>query len=544
MAQRYAIDDVELNAATRELWRDGLCIPVEPQVFDLLLLLIENRERIVSKNELVERIWQGRAISDAALSSCVKAARRALGDDGQRQRMVRTIHRRGFRFVGPVGVLEISNPTPVIEATIAAPSLSEPTEDCLCHLPEPCACGGYEEAATLTLPAQPSIAVLPFQAWGDDHGRLMAEGLHRDVTVEFARTRWLFVSARASVQALAACGYDPTEVSGRLGVRYLLDGACVFANGRVRITVTLTDALRRCEIWAEHYERKIDDVFEVQNEIVDSITRAVESEIEGQERRRALLRPPASLDAWGAYHRALTHLYRFREVDHEAAAEYLHLAKRLDPTMPRVFSALSFLHWQRAFLDVGEDRDEDIARALDYAHQSVELDPLEPQGHWVLGRARYLQGEFDLGVAEVRRSIELNPSFAQAQYSLALRQMTVGDSSDGFRAVDRARRLSPYDPMTFAFSAVRGKLLALSGQVEAGADWADRAVREPNAHHHVTAIAVCCNELAGRRDRALQHLTKLKEVRPDYSRDDYFQSFRLQGQGRILVETAFARLGL
>ena len=323
MALRYKIDDIEINVETREIWCQGARVAVEPQVFDLLLFLLENRHRMVCKDELVEIIWGGRAISDGALSSCVKAARRALGDDGQRQCMIRTVHGRGFRFVGPVET-PVENPVEApVENPVEAP-VETPVKESLGLVPDngprlisgiqlgpagdpathrdPChenhdACGCHDHGPQSvegdrapTLSSRPSLALLPFQVQGASNGLGIAEGLHRDMTVQFARTRWLFVSARASVMALAAKGLEGSEIGSRLGVRYQLDGALFVADERLRITLTLTDAERCCEIWAERFERKVTDIFDLQDQIVEQVVAAVESEIECQERRRALAR--------------------------------------------------------------------------------------------------------------------------------------------------------------------------------------------------------------------------------------------------------------
>lgn len=555
---RYEIENIELNVATRELWREGARIPVEPQVFDLLLLLIENRDRVVLKDELVEVIWGGRAISDATLSSRIKAARRALGDDGQRQAMIKTVHRRGFRFVGPVERLDVTAAFPAVAdgpprlaSSIQVSSAVSPGagrgpdresgEASVCR-----SSGSHESEAQIALlpSSRPSLAVLPIQAQGACRGLPIADGLHRDMTVQFARTRWLFVSARASVMALAAEGLEGAEIGNRLGARYLIDGALFVADDRIRVTVTLTDMVRRCEIWAERFERKATDIFEVQDEIVEQVVAAVEAEIESQERRRALLRHPASLDAWGAYHRALSHLHRFKEEELALAEEYLHLAVRLDPDSPRAFAALSFLHWQRAFLGLGRGRSDEAAQALDYAHQGLALDRLDPQCHWALGRVLYLKGDMEAAIAEQSLAVELSPSFAYGQYALAFGLTFTDRCVEGLGALDRARRLSPYDPMRFAFTALRAISLSFSGERAEAADWADRAVCEPNAHHHITAIAAWCNELAGRRERALGHVASLKQAQPGFARRDHFQPFPFLDRHRVVVDGALERLGV
>jgi TolB-like protein/DNA-binding winged helix-turn-helix (wHTH) protein len=527
---KFRIGSFLFDAATREIRSGGAAVPVEPQVFDLLQLLIENRTRVVGKDELVDRIWGGRAISDAALSTCVKAARRALGDDGQRQAVIRTVHRRGFRFVAIVA--------PAEGAAVGMPG--PPAAD-----PAPVEPGAEAYDLDLTLPQRPSIAVMPFRAAGGSERELvMADGLSRDINVRLARTRWLFVTARASAARFAAPEVDPVQIGRLLGVRYLLDGALVADDDRLRLTVTLADVVRGCEIWAERFDRRLEDVFAVQEEIGDTVVAAVESEIELKERQRAMLRPLASLDAWSAYHRASNHLFRFRAEDYDQAEVYLKLAARLDPSSPRVFAGLSFLHWQRAFLELTGDRPGEIARSFDFAHQSVALDPLDPLGHWVLGRAHLLQGEFEQAVGELGAAVELNPNFAIGQYSMAFGLMFDGRSATGFEHLDRARRLSPYDPMTFAFLAQRGAACGLTGDAEKAAEFSRRAVRQPNAHHHVLAIAAWCHGVADRRAEARQLVTELRALRPGYTRDDYFRAFPFRAQQRSIIERAMAKVGL
>ena len=242
----YAIETQVIDVAQREVRRQDACVPVEPKVFDLLLYLVENRARVVAKDELVERIWNGRAISDAALSSCVKAARRALGDDGQQQRFIRTINRRGFRFVGPVEAHD--------RAMLAADVQARSSKFGAAGAGEGTSLDAAAYDLDLTLPARPSVAVLPICALGDeDQQALVADGLTHDLTVRLARTRWLFVTARASAARYHASAFDPAEIGRRLGVRYLLGGSLRAAERRLRLTITLSDTAQSCEIWADPF---------------------------------------------------------------------------------------------------------------------------------------------------------------------------------------------------------------------------------------------------------------------------------------------------
>lgn len=529
----YKVEAYTIDTARREIARGEVTVAVEPKVFDLLLYLIENRDRVIGKRELVDQLWGGRIISEDALYSCIKAARRAIGDDGRQQRLIRTSQRVGFRFVGPVEVEP--------DGQASAMSLILPgagAEDAA-------AADGATFDLDLNLPRRPSVAVLPFRALSaEPEHALLADGLGNDITVRLARTRWLFVTARASAARFQAPELDAVEIGQRLGVRYLLRGTLMADDRRMRLVVSLCDTVEGRDIWAERFDRKIDDLFALQDEIGDLIVAGVEGEIEQKERRRALLQPFASLDAWSAYHRACHHLYRYLPETHEEAERYLRLAAKLDPNAARVFAALSFMHWQRAFLETVPDREAEVALALDNARHAVSLDGLDPQAHWALGRACLLEGAFEQGVEELRSAIDLNPNFANGHYSLAFGLMFAGQSEHGFDCVAKARRLSPYDPMTFAFLAQRGQMHGLTGDFEAAADWSARAVRQPNAHYHLLAMAAWWHELAGRRDGARGYLARLLAVRPGYQGEDYFRAFPFRPAQRTLLQKAMTSLGL
>ena len=507
-----------LYPSLREIWCGGDPVQTEPKAFDLILHLVRNRDRMVTKDELIDAIWGGRAISDATLSSTVKAARRALGDTGARQASIRTIHGRGFRFVGDVREIRHADAEAPLDNTAA-------------------------EEVELDLPDRPSIAVLPFDCFGAEESHFLSHGITQDITVGLARTRWLFVSAGASVRRLADAALDWVEVARRLGVRYMLRGSVQQAGGRFRISAALSDAGTGAEIWADSFDRTLDDVFEVQSEIANSIVAGVESEIDLRERRRAILRPIESLDAWTAYHRATDLLFRFSTERLSEAESLLNLAARLDPGFARVPAAQSFLHWQRAFLNLGSDRRGDIERARDLAGSSLALDPHDPQGHWALGRAAILAEDFDAAVASLSSAVDLNPNFANGYYSLAYAQMLANSCASGIPNVSSARRISPYDPMSFAFTSLMAELLAFEGKHDEAAIWARRSIRQPNAHAYVFVIAGWILELAGARDEAVAAVGEARSLRPGITRAEFLRSFPFEGAQRGLVEGALDRIG-
>lgn len=502
----FHFGDCELDTARHELRRAGRLQVLEPQVLSVLLLLLENRDRVVTKSEIFDEVWDGRFVSDSALSSRIKTARQAIGDDGRQQALIRTIHRRGFRFVGEVSFGQ---------AVTALDGAAAARRDTLAP-----------EQPALALPSKPSIAVLPFETLGDGEGRpILADGLTQDVITRLGRARWLFVIARGSAFRFRGLASDPPAAAARLGVRYVAHGAIQFAGKRIRVNVALSDASQRSEIWAECYDRHLDDIFAVQDEMAEAIAGAIEAGIEQSEQQRARLKPAESLDAWGAYHRGCWHMYRFTGAHGEHAERFFKRSVELDPNAPRTFAGLSFIHWQRAFLDLTRDREGEIRRALDHARHAILLDPRDPQAHWALGRCHELLGEEDEALRELEAAVALNPSSAINQYALSRSLMIAGDCAASLEAVSRAERLSPYDPMAFAMLSVRSMNLTLLDQHEEAAALACRAARQPNAHYHMLATAACTQFLAERDAAARDYVARLKAVRPDYGIADYLRAF-------------------
>ncbi len=554
----YSIGPVAIDTQAYEVRRDGTPISVEPQVFDLLVLLVENRDRIVTRDEIIERVWKGRIVSEAAISSRIKVARRVIGDDGTAQGLIKTIHRRGLRFVGEVatdqeGITATSRaeivPAPAIRHRLLLGSDEAPSGS---HaITTPAASSDLVDADSasgldLSLPNRPSLVVLPFaMLGGDEHGGVIADGLTLDIMTRLARTRWLFVISRGTAFMFRGALQDVRNVSQRLGVRYVVQGNVQFLGQRVRVNAALTDAISEREVWADHFDRSIDDIFAIQDDIANIVVGSVESEIEQSERHRALLKHPATLDAWSAYHRASWLMYQFTPGAYEEAERLFKQSAQLDPHSARVYAGLSFVHWQRAFLEISKDREGEVQRALDYAQQSLSVDPREPQAHWALGRAYLLQKDFDLAINEIGHSIELSPSFALGHYSSAFARLLSGDYEGSVGAVRTARRLSPYDVMSFAMIALEAFDAAVAGKNEEAATLADRAARQPNAHYHILAIAAFCNSLAGRDAAAHQYVDRLSKVHPGYRITDYFRAFPYRGEAlKRQMHKELRKLGL
>ncbi|MBT8061406.1 MAG: winged helix-turn-helix domain-containing protein, partial [Gammaproteobacteria bacterium] len=315
----YRFGSFELDLAKFELRAGGKARQVEPQVFALLAFLVEHRERLVSKDEILEKVWEGRIVSDSALASRVKLARKALGDDGKRQRFIKTVHGQGFRFVEQVRV-DRGDPT-ALSIINAEPRDPGPDQGPI---------------ASTDPVSRPSIAVLPFR-WIGEAGPYVtiADGLPHELITELARLRWLFVIARGSSFRLRGDEPDPREVGDLLGVRYCLSGTVEVTGQHLVVTTELVDTRGGDVVWAERYTGYVDDVHAVRTEIRSKILASLEIQIPLHEAAGARLMGTDNLDAWSAYHLGLQHIYRFNRTDNSMAAELFGRAVSQDPSFAR-----------------------------------------------------------------------------------------------------------------------------------------------------------------------------------------------------------------
>jgi TolB-like protein/DNA-binding winged helix-turn-helix (wHTH) protein len=530
----FEFDCLTLDTRQCVLFRGAERLPLPKLTYELLLALAGAAPGLLTHQQLAERVWPGRFVTPETLAQRVMLLRRALGDDARNPRYVRGVRGQGYQLIPVVRVRsEPDGPASLPMAAIAERSSERPDGD-----------ASFVDDIDLSLPAQPSIVVLPFATVDEDvEHRNFARGLTHDVMTRIARTRSFFVVARGSAFRFEQAQPDPREVGRKLGVRYVLQGHVQFADEALVINVALADSVECKEIWAERFHSKLGDLFDTQEEMTDLIVGAIESEVDHVEQRRALLEKPANLDAWSAYHRACWHMYRFTPRDYEWAKRYFDLSVRLDPNSSRTLAGLSFVHWQRAFLEISRDRTGEIQRAFELAQESVSLNPRDPLGHWALGRAYLLRGQMSESIAELNASTDLNPSFAVGQYTLGLALMYAGDTVHSIERADKARRLSPYDPLSFAMIGVRGFSLALTERYDESAKVMAIATRQLNAHYQLVAMAAVCDALAGNDESARTNVRRLSKARPGYDVKDFLRAFPFQQEAHTkLVLKAFRRL--
>ncbi|MGQ0384973.1 MAG: winged helix-turn-helix domain-containing tetratricopeptide repeat protein [Gammaproteobacteria bacterium] len=515
----YRFGEFELDLACSELRAGGVARPLEPQVFALLAHLVEYRGRLVSRDELLEKVWDGRIVSDAAIASRIKSARQALGDDGTAQRFIRTAHRQGYRFVAAV------------KAAKAASA----------DLP---AAAAAQDAAPGQA-AKPSIAVLPFRLLGDPGAyATVAEALPDELIVDLARLRWLFVTARGSSFRLRASDADIDEIGRLLGVRYCLSGSVEILGRTLVVNVELVDTRDARVVWAERFAGSLDDVHRVREEIRSSILASLEIQIPLHEAALARLNVTLDLDAWSAYHLGLQHMYRFNRQDNAAATALFQRAISCDPDFARAHAGLSFVHFQTAFMRHTDDLAGEVDLARRFAARALELDALDPFVNFAMGRTFWLVGDLDGGLPWLERATTLSPNYAQGIYARAWTETLSGRALEGRGHVDFAMRLSPLDPLHYGMLGTRAFTHLVLAEDGEAASWAERAARAPGAHVLIAMIAAAAHELAGNPQASAYWTGIVRERSPALTREDFFRSFPMKSAtARARVSGALAQRG-
>ncbi|SPH24693.1 Transcriptional regulator HilA [Defluviimonas aquaemixtae] len=473
----HRFEDFELDLARAELRRAGAQVTLEPRAFDLLALLVDCHDRMVSKDEIVEKVWHGRFITDAAISTGIKAVRHALGDDGASQRFVRTLRGRGFRFVAPVRTALAA------EAAPDGPSPAPPSAD-----------AGV---------GRPVLAVLPFEELGTAHlTATLADALPAELISSLSRMRWIGVIARGSSFRFRGPSIDFDALRQSLGAGYCLSGTVEIAGDTLSLWLELTDTATHRVIWSDRATTQVDGLHETRTRIVGEVMAALEVHIPLNEAEKARLRTSDRLDAWALYHIGLRHMYRFNRADNALAADHFRRATEMDPDFARAFAARSFASFQSAFLVYSPDRDRDASEARRFAERAVELDPLDPFANYTLGRAHWLDGRPEAGMGWLDRAVELSPSFASGHYSRGWVNVIAGDTMHAHDNAGTALKLSPLDPLAYAMNTVRGLACLAEGDFAPAAQWAERGALSPGAHVYIAAIASATQRLAGNDARA------------------------------------------
>jgi TolB-like protein len=484
---QFLFGDYRLDTERRELHHGATPVAVEPQVFDVLVHLVENRNRVVAKDDLIASVWGGRVVSDSTLVSRINAARRAVGDNGDEQRLIRTVPRRGVRFVGDVQ----TRPPP--EA--AAPEARARA-------------GGLASE-------RPTIAVMPFlNASGEPEQKYFSDGISEDIITALSGLRWFHVISRNSSFACEAMSIR--RIGEELGVGYLVEGSVRKSGDRVRITAQLNDVATGNQLWAERYDRLMSDVFAVQDEITEAIVAAIEPQLYAAENFRAQRKAPESLDAWDLVMRALSHFWRVTREDNAIAQSLLEQAIAVEPGYAQAHAVLAVSHTFGAHMG-WEDAAAAVAIAQRAGVAAVRADGEDAWAHLALATAHTYSRRLDDALAEFETALRLKSSFPLAQGYYGLVLAWVGRWRKGTEAARRAMRLSPRDPFAAIYRGVAAYAEFVGRNYEESMRLAREATRERMDFVGGYRVLAAAAAMAGEMDLARAALDELRRAHPDVS---------------------------
>ena len=502
---QFSFGNYLLDVDKRELRLDSDALAVAPQVFDLLVYLVENSDRVVTKDDLIASVWNGRIVSDSTLTGHINAARVAIGDNGKEQRFIKTFPRKGFRFVGTV----IGEETSEIQSSRPKDAITEhPSSD------EGVVPSSFRNlsADEVGLGDRPAVAVLPFSNMsGDPEQEYFSDGVTEDIITELSKISGLFVIARHSSFIYKNKSVTAKQVGEELGVSYLLEGSVRRSGNRLRITAQLVEAASQHHMWAERYDRNLEDVFAIQEEVARNVAGALKVALTQLEKEKGLRSYTNNQQAYDYFLRGRACLEVSTVETTAKAGELFEKAIELDPNFAGAYALLSHVHW-RGWRNNWSDDPQSLTRALEAAETAVSLDDLLPLAHIHLAWVKAFRREHDEAIGEARRAIALDPNFAEGYARLGHILDLAGEPLEGIELVRKAMGLDPHYPSNYlVYLGHAYYLLGMHGEAITSLN---RAItRSPDNTHGNLMLAIIHSEL-GHEDEAQACVSEILRVSP------------------------------
>lgn len=371
-------------------------------------------------------------------------------------------------------------------------------------------------------PDKPSIAVLPFDNISrDPEQEYFADGITEDIITGLSRFRSLFVTARNSTFAYKGQSPDVRRVAQELNVRYVLEGSVRRSGARIRVTAQLVEAATGNQIWAERFDRDLDDVFAIQDEVTEAIVAAIAPEISEIERVRAQRKPPGSLDTWDLYQRALADFYSSTESGLQSAIDQFDRVTEADPSFALAFAMAAGARWRYVIHFEPDNRRRILEQALEKANRAITLDPRDATGLCHAGETLSMLGQHDMAISRLKEAVALNPADAVVRYFLGSVLRRAGRAEDAMTHIDHAMRLSPRDIWITGMLTDRAFVLFDLERYEEALTWAQRARQSPHPRTMTFAIYAGTLSKLGRREEAHAAITDLLKHAPQLTYTKY-----------------------
>ncbi len=514
MIVRFA-PEIELDTETFELRAHGQATTLGAKPFGVLLYLVERRERVVPREELLAAVWPGIAVTESSLTQCIHQLRKLLRPSGDDPAVIATVYGRGYRFVGELaGIDALSETNGALPAAV--------TE---------------RERSVTGFGDRPAIAVLPFASRsGDEREAHFADAIADDLIERIASYRWFPVIARGTSFAFRGAEVDVRKVGRELGIRYAIEGAVHREHDQVRVRAALVDAISGEVVSQQRRQGRLADVFALQEEIAGELVAALEPDLHRREIERALRTPPRDLEAWGLFMRGTWHLLRYTREENARARALFDEASAREPgfASPLAFAALS--HLNDANAGWSEAPRQSIATALELAERCARLDPRDPWGQAILGGMYAVLGRRQAAIDALSLALERNPSFPLACWALGRGLSIWNRAAEAIELFHRAIRLSPRDPMVAHFLEGLAFAHYFCDDLDEAVSYAQQSARErpdwPRTHMLLAAALARLD----RAHEAEQALARMRALRAEYDISQVAGSYRLANAEPGVVE--------
>jgi TolB-like protein/Flp pilus assembly protein TadD len=494
---RYLFEDFVLDTDRRELRRGADVLQTTPQVFDLLDYLIRHRERVVSKDDLISTIWNGRIVSDAALTTRLNAARAAIGDSGDEQRLIKTLPRKGVRFIG--AVYEEQKP-----ATASAGSAGSAVQND----------GAVQRSFS---PPRLSIVVMPFaNLSGDPEQDYFVDGVTESLTTDLSRISGSFVIGRHTAFTYKGKAVDLRQVGRELNIRYVLEGSVQRGGNRLRVNVQLVDAETGNHLWAERFEKPIADLFDMQDEIVSRLANTLNAQLIEAEARRAerSLHP----DAMELYFQGMACFNKGRTAEYTTRARgFFERALALDPKNVEALVAMAEVDEATGTSFLANDRAARFAAAETALIKALSLAPQHAPAHWLLGRVKMFTNRAAQGIADCEQALALDRNLASAHGEIGHAKYFLGRGAETEAHVQEALRLSPRDTDAFVWMMFAGLAKLQIGADEEAVARLRRSVEINRNHPRTHFFLVAALAHLGRLDAARSAVQAALALNPSFT---------------------------
>jgi len=445
----------------------------------------------------------------------MRKARVALGDEGTQQSVIRTVHGHGYRFVAAIDEPGDSGEADMNE-TAASRSATRGVTSSSVTPSSGEAQSGPEGSSPRD--SRPVVAVLPFVNMSDHADQeYFSDAVTQDIITQLSRHRWLNVLARNTTFGYKRRLDDIKQIAGELGARYVVAGSVRRAGERIRVTVELVDAASGTQKWSDRYDREIEDVFAVQDEITAMIVARLEPEIGFAERQRVIRAPRADLEAWDSFHLGVAHFFRFTAQDNLEAQRLLNRSRELDPQFGEAHAwwayavVLGMVYWDT------EPSPGLLDEALASTQRALEIDDQNAVFYALKARVQLARGEYDSARRENELAISLNPTFAAAHCGLADTLAYQGRYEEAIDRFERAIQMSPNDPQRWAFLTYGALALIFKRDFPAAITWADRAREIPNCQYWTMAHKAVALAYLDRTEEARQAMAEVMAACPGFS---------------------------